>query len=340
MGPDVTEELLRRYLSGECSAAEEARVNAWYQSLEMEGDAGGILDLIDDEDAESRIFSRVRDRIEGYPQPAVLPGERMVKTNPLTLMLKYAAVAAFFIVVAVGIYEHYATIPGDRAEESTIAVVSNTEQSIKRVKLPDGSVLWLYPNSAVEFPQAFSEDSRSLTLRGEAFFVVSRDASRPFSINTSRVITTVLGTSFNIKAYDDEPSIEVEVMTGKVSVGLTDAAEGPVMLTSHQKATYTKGNSRVEKTGEAEEVQNDLAIWQPIDMTFDNATVGTVLQTLNEKFRVRIHVNNSNLMNCQIRADFNEQNLPDILEMLSKSVNATCTYEGNIFYLDGEGCTN
>src|SRR5690606_10649147 len=99
------------------------------------------------------------------------------------------------------------------------------------------------------------------------------------------------------------------------------------------------GNTVVEKKEAARETENQLAMWQPADMSFDNASVGSVLQTLNEKFRVRIKVTNSNILNCMIRADFNDQNLPDILEMLSKSINATYKYEGTVFYLEGEGCS-
>lgn len=339
MGEDLTEELLRRYLTGECTPDEEARVNAWYQSLDGKSDVSGILDLIDDEDAESRIFAKIRAQIgeaTQHEEAAIIPIAAPRRHRGL---LRYAAVILFLLTAGAGAF--YVANRGFSPAErySPIALVSNTENHIRRVNLPDGSLLWLYPNSAVEFPRAFDEKSRHLTLRGEAFFVVARDESRPFTINSSGVITTVLGTSFSIKAYEHEPSIEVEVMTGKVRVGLSDNAAQPVTLTSLQKATYLKGNTIVEKKEEAKEIENQLAIWQPVDMSFDNTSVGNVLQALNEKFRVRIKVINSNILKCMIRADFTDQNLPDILEMLSKSINATYKYEGTVFYLEGEGCS-
>lgn len=91
---------------------------------------------------------------------------------------------------------------------------------------------------------------------------------------------------------------------------------------------------------ESPETENELAIWKPTNLFFENASVGTVLQALNERFKVRIHVSSGSILDCMIRADFNDQNLPDILELLSKSINATYRYEDNVFYLDGEGCTN
>lgn len=338
MGKDVTEELLRRYLAGECSPEEEELVNSWYQGLDGKSDVSGIIDLIDDEGTESRIFDNVKLQIEGFPQHETGRPVHRAEAWPTRSILKYAAVILFVLTAGAGIFY----VSEQRAileEPGGISRIANAESVIRRVALPDGSLLWLYPASEVEFPQTFDSDSRKLTLRGEAFFVVARDESRPFTINTAGVITTVLGTSFSIKAYDHEPSIEVEVMTGKVSVGLSDNVAQPVLLTPHQRATYLKGNTIVEKKEEAEVVETQLAIWQPVDMKFDNASVGSVLQTLNEKFKVRIHVTDSDILNCMIRADFNEQNLPDILEMLSKSINATYKYEGSIFYLEGEGCS-
>lgn len=339
MGKDVTEELLRRYLAGECTAEEEGRVNAWYQALDGKSDVSGILDVIHDEGTESRIFEKVISKIEDCPQSEGIVNVRMARARPARNLLRFAAAVLLLATAGLGTFYLADQNPIGK-EQSTVSLVANSKNTIRRVSLPDGSMVWLYPNSTVEFPRTFDDKSRTLTLRGEAFFVVARDESRPFSINTSGVITKVLGTSFSIKAYEHEPSIEVEVMTGKVSVGLSDNARQPVLLTSHQKATYLKGNSSVEKKEEAEEKESTLAIWQPVDMSFDNASVGSVLQALNEKFKVRIHVTNSHILNCMIRADFNGQNLPDILEMLSKSINASYKYEESIFYLNGEGCSN
>lgn len=336
MEHDITEELLRRYLAGECTPEEQERVNAWYQSLEDESDVTGILDLIHDEGVEDRILGRIRSRIS----PQEHEGQtKVVPARSRLYWMRYAAVFLILVLAGAGLF--YLS-PSDRTASAAdeFSLVKNSDLTIRRINLPDGSLIWLYPNSTVEFPADFGNGIRKVSLKGEAFFVVARDEQHPFSISTSDVVTTVLGTSFNIKAYEHESSIEVEVMSGKVRVGLNDHKGQEVLLTSNEKATYKKGNASVEKEEEHSETVNDLAIWKPVDLSFENASVGTVLQALNERFKVRIHVSHGALVNCIIRADFNNQNLPDILEMLSKSINATYRYEGSIFYLDGEGCTN
>lgn len=332
MERDITEDLLRRYLAGECSLEEQKRVNAWYESLGDGSDVTGILDVLHDEGDEDRILGNIKSRITSGP-------ERELPVRNKVHWFRYAAVLLVLMLAGAGAFYFSSSVRTQNTSDQE-NFIANSDLTIRRINLPDGSLIWLYPNSTVEFSRDFSNGMRRVTLNGEAFFVVARDEARPFSIRTSEVVTTVLGTSFNIKAYEHESSIEVEVMSGKVRVGLKDKAGEEVLLTSYQKATYRRGDAKVEMDEDQAKTANDLAIWKPINLSFENASVGSVLQALNERFKVRIHLTHGALANCMIRADFNDQNLPDILEMLSKSINATYRYEDSIFYLEGEGCAN
>jgi len=84
----------------------------------------------------------------------------------------------------------------------------------------------------------------------------------------------------------------------------------------------------------------ELSMWHATNVVFDNVPVKEVLVTLNKKFDAHIEVRNKNLLNCLIKADFTNQNLPDILELLSKSVEATYEFQNDTIYLTGEGCVN
>ena len=84
----------------------------------------------------------------------------------------------------------------------------------------------------------------------------------------------------------------------------------------------------------------ELAMWQVTSIEYDNVPVERVLRMLEKKFNITIQVKNTNLNNCLIRADFTNQNLADILEMLSRSIEATYELNDDIIYLDGAGCVN
>lgn len=91
---------------------------------------------------------------------------------------------------------------------------------VKKITLPDGSSIWMNAATLIKVPQRFiSFKTREIKLEhGEAFFQVKRDTLKPFQIKTGKYLTTVLGTSFNIRSYPGENGYQVGVVTGKVKV--------------------------------------------------------------------------------------------------------------------------
>src|SRR5690606_1488289 len=89
-----------------------------------------------------------------------------------------------------------------------------------RITLSDGSQVWLNESSTIRYPEHFEKDKREVLLSGEACFDVGPDKKRPFVVKTSKVTTRVLGTSFNVNAYQKEPQTKVTVETGRVAVSL------------------------------------------------------------------------------------------------------------------------
>lgn len=313
-------------------------VDEWYHMFENhESDP---LHEVDTDTMERDMYLKIRNSIEissDVPLEYKLP-----KKSNLTSYSVAAAIIAVLIIFGVGAYNEKLWSV-EIAPKKSFAMVSNTGSTIKRVDLSDGSIVWLKPHSSVEYPNTFDESERLLQLSGEAFFVVEKDPNRPFKIISGDVITKVLGTSFNIRAYEESTSVEVEVLTGKVSVSLADIEEKQelhrsVLLTPNQRVKYIKGENEFAKEEPAMNVKT-LAIWQTTNISFDNASVREVIKTLNDRFDVKIQAGNKNLLNCIIRADFTNQNLPDILELLSKSIDADYKLEGNTFILEGEGCS-
>jgi transmembrane sensor len=91
------------------------------------------------------------------------------------------------------------------------------ERQKATITLMDGSLVHLNVNSKIRFPVVFASDLRKIELEGEAFFEVARDTLRPFRVYTGRIVTTALGTSFNVNAYDHN-RVNVGLSTGAVMV--------------------------------------------------------------------------------------------------------------------------
>ncbi|MBT1711669.1 FecR domain-containing protein [Fulvivirgaceae bacterium PWU5] len=341
---DVTPELLQRYLQHECTPEEEVCVNAWYAALNDREVQELPLTPAQQDILERSMLRRIKQTLgEQEPIPFMLPQ----RTQSYSLFYRVAASIAI-LALAIGAYwltERVALNPGQGqvSNAAETRYVVNTSKTILRQSLPDGSVVWLQPGSEINYPAAFSTTGRTLQLKGEAFFSIARDPSKPFFITSGNVVTRVLGTSFNIRAYDNAPSIEVSVMTGKVSVNIQDSINttpvdaSSVSLVAQQRARYVKAQHRLEKQ-EGQDLP-ELDIWKSTTFIFDNEPLRNVLPLLNEKFSVRIEAENKALMNCLLRADLSNLNLPDILEMLSLSVDATYELEGNTIRLRGQGCS-
>jgi len=336
----ITPDVLERYMTGKCTPEERAMVDLWFKQFENDLEDPRLEDPQQRSDLDSKMLVAIKNKIS--ENALAVSKEKTFTIKPLRRSL-YRIVSGVAAALMLGLLTYYLTLPED-APANLVKVKTeflNTSDGIERHELADGTMIWLRPNSRIEFPAEFPADRRELKLVGEAFFDVARDENRPFIITTGNVTTKVLGTSFNIKAYNEASSIEVSVLTGKVSVNIvqpetTSQYSSSVLLTPNQRVTYSKVKNTLEK--EEADALPELSIWQATDVVFDNVPVRDVVAILNKKFGVRIQTSNKNLLNCLIRADFTNQNLPDILELLSKSVEATYELKNDTIYLSGVGC--
>lgn len=106
--------------------------------------------------------------------------------------------------------------------ESNAATLYNTMQTPRgrqfQLTLPDGTRVWLNAMSSIRFPVAFPGNSREVTITGEAYLEVKKDAAKPFIVHSHGISTEVLGTQFNVNAYDDEENVRITLIEGKVVV--------------------------------------------------------------------------------------------------------------------------
>ncbi len=200
-------------------------------------------------------------------------------------------------------------------ETSTSMLVYETRAGQKStITLSDGSVVRLNSGSRLTYPKVFSGNSREVSLEGEAFFEVIRNERKPFIISTSGVVTEVLGTSFNIRAFPEE-DVQVTVATGKVRVA---AEEGSgVLLTPSEQAVFDTRLGTLEK--KAVELDRYLA-WKEGRLRFDDARLSDVITALERWYGTTITLQNKAMGNCLIAAQFQNKNLAEVLKVIQLSM--------------------
>ncbi len=314
MEKEILQNLIQKYLKDECSPEEIAIVHKWYNSFEQEPDPMAGLSLSQQQQLKQRLLSRIRSNTNYLDNN--VQREETKKIIPASLIYYVTGIAAILILV-IGTFFYQKQSPS-RGSVSEDIVVINMTRSIQKQTLEDGSVVWLNPESRIKYPKRFSARQRTVQMDGEAFFEVSHAPERPFVIYSGGVITRVVGTSFRIRSFKNIPT-EVSVVTGKVSVSLPKLSNSQVMLLPNQKVTYVRNVNLLKK--DAEKKTSDMRIWQKTSLSFDNDPIVKVIGALNEKFGVNIKENDEKLLAYTLKADFTDQSLPSILEMLEKSLN-------------------
>lgn len=110
-----------------------------------------------------------------------------------------------------------------------------------RTILPDGSTVWLNAGSRIRYEPGFNGPQREVTLQGEAFFDVVQQPSRPFIVHAGDLNIKVLGTAFNVKSYDEDPTVETTLIRGLVQISRPgDNKQAPIYLHPHQKMVLTR----------------------------------------------------------------------------------------------------
>lgn len=312
----ISRKLIDRYLKGQCTAIEKEQVEQWYDSFEPETDPVTFLSTAQRLELKNKMLERIKTNI--------LKAGHSNQVIPFSRKWKYglsAAAAIVLLVLGTALWNKKISkleILPEQASAPKEILIKNLTKSIKRQQLPDGSTIWLSPLSSVTYPSAFKSSTREVKLRGEAFFEVTKDEKHPFIIYSGDIITKVWGTSFRISAFENKAA-EVSVLTGRVSVKISNQDKSEVMLLHNQKAIYIRSQSLLKK--EEEKKASIVRIWKKTSMSFDNAPLSSVMAALNAEFNVHITTHDQQLQDYLLKADFTDQSLPDILEMMGKSLN-------------------
>ncbi|MFD1140512.1 FecR family protein [Larkinella insperata] len=338
----ISPHLLDKYLRNECTDQEKELVEAWYASL------SGNPDYLDSlpESAQDHL----QDETFRHIQRGIWADEKPLRR---TLPWGWITGLAASVALVIGLYfaSRYATDSNrSLTEPAPVAVqqpksnpadlVHFVNQKPRLVKhlLPDNSTVWMHSGAAITYPKQFDKAKRLVTFSGEGFFEVKKNPAQPFLIQSGEMQIKVLGTSFNVKAPESHTVFKISVVTGRVQVSAPDPQqkEQQVILKPQQQATFETASRRL--TYSPTPVQNKKQIYEPVTVVFENAPLDQVVRQLEKRFDIRIRFTNPKLATCLVNADFEEQPLPFIMEMLCTALEATYTLSGKVVTLDGLPC--
>ena len=180
-----------------------------------------------------------------------------------------------------------------------------------QLSLPDGSRVWLNSGSSIRFPTAFIGKERIIELKGEAFFDIRENKKMPFIVKTNMSMDIrVLGTQFNVMAYDDEKSINTTLLEGSVQL-LKES--GTAFLEPGQSAILNKGSGKIKV--EAADVDEAVA-WKNGYFIFSNENIESIMRKVSRWYNVEVDYQ-GNLSNKDFVGTISrDKNISEILKML------------------------
>ncbi|MEO5997857.1 MAG: FecR family protein [Chitinophagaceae bacterium] len=195
-------------------------------------------------------------------------------------------------------------------------IVSTPRGGKYQIVLSDGSKVWLNAASSLKYPTSFQDKIRNVTLTGEGYFEVAKNASRPFQVTVNDMTVEVLGTHFNINAYSDEHSVATTLLEGSVKVTNEVSGNGApqsVLLKPGEQADLEKdGNLKIY---DHENIQQVIA-WKENKFVFNNDAIPTIMRQVSRWYDVDVDFKAS-ITTQRLTGKFSRNvNLGQLMEML------------------------
>lgn len=292
--------ILYRFFEGKASYEEEEEVCNWAEASEK-----NMQEYI----KERKYFDLLLIQNKKNSTPYSSSGKMFQLNN----LIKYAAAIALFVMCGLQVYR----ITKPEAEQEINMITVPTGQRVNLL-LSDGTSVWLNSGSKMKYPASFTKgkSKRKVTLDGEGYFEVAKDIKRPFIVQTDKYDIQVLGTKFNVEAYNDTPSFSAALMEGSIQISDKSEPSNIILLQPQQKANRINGQLVVEK------IQNyDIYRWKDGLLCFEHITFNNLMKAFEKTYDIQIINKNKNLDNYICSGKFRiSDGIDFILQVLQRDV--------------------
>jgi ferric-dicitrate binding protein FerR (iron transport regulator) len=180
------------------------------------------------------------------------------------------------------------------------------------ISLADGTKVILNAGSSLSYEEHRFKEVREVFLEGEAFFEVTHDPDRPFTVNADGVNTTALGTSFNIMAYKEEKQ-QISLHTGKVSIEVPNTEIEKIFLSPREAIKISPDRRVVSKAKFDEET---ILAWTKKTIVFEDTSLAEAIRTLENWYGVKFNFQNRPKSGMHLSGRFHNETLENVMEGL------------------------
>jgi ferric-dicitrate binding protein FerR (iron transport regulator) len=314
MEKDITEEIIDRYLKGQCSAEEEQLVESYLSSFQK---AGNIWDPEIHGDRRS-VGDNIYAKIE---VEAGLSRGGSLKDNTSKSVLRIAASIAILVTSSIVIWQS--------ANRDTINYIIHKtgNAQVEAVNLADGTTVRLNANSTIRYPDKFRGRERIVELDGEAYFEVDHKPKNRFIVRTSSAEVHVPGTKFNLEAYKVDPVLKASLL------------EGSIELIRKKDITILKPGQEylLDKISEKASISGfdptNVTAWMNHELAFKETSLPIALRRIEHYYGVSIIIENNEVLQRKITGSFKNNSIEELTSKLDTLFTADIKYHENIIII-------
>jgi len=333
----IDPKLLMRFLLGEANPNEQRMVEEWLQLSEANqtlldqyeaiwAETGKLTPSPVAVDTKSA-WEKISEKVDQYEKEKIAP-----KTIPLKSRFVWISGIAASIVILFGIYQLILK-PSYQTQNVYIASI----QEIVKDSLPDGSKITLNANSKITYPKQFAKNERRVKLTGEAYFEVEHNKENPFIIEAGDAFIQVLGTSFNVKAYENN-ELEVIVTEGLVKIYVVDPETNDTSAILLKKGEKGKIAAKETKPVYVAEQMPDAIFWMNYTLLFNDTDLKKVFSLLKNYYHIEINVSDERIYDCRLTTTFTNNSIEEIIEVITATFEFEYKKENNTYTITGNGC--
>lgn len=251
--------LIEKFEKGKTTEKENEAIETFFVNMQKKG--VDLQDVKKDLGLKNRIYDNISRQIKFKPK-------KKINRTIVAITTAAACVVLYFSIATI--------LSPSASDKKDWIALENFEQNPKQFFLPDSSSIWLSENSTLEYSKDFNTNNRATQLKGQAFFDITKNPNKPFSIKTGSLTTEVLGTSFNIKENDS--LVEVSVSTGLVNINVGNQN---LQLTPNQKVSYTSISQKLVKSNTNAQLQQ---LWFKGEVVLDQVKLTDLTVILEELY--------------------------------------------------------
>jgi transmembrane sensor len=318
--------LLRDFVAGQISDDDKHQLIEWLQSVE----GRACLDRY-----MSDAWMRAESSMDAKTQLRMLKNlkERINKTNKPSHKLairwmSYAAAAAILIIGTFTVTSHLMEQKVLPKSDATCQINVDKGHRANMV-LPDGTQVFLNSDSHISYQRSYGDSERRVKLSGEAYFDVAKDKEHKFIVNANGVNVEALGTAFDVNAYPENKNVITTLFRGKVRVS-TD--QGSVVLNPNEDVAVNTSTNQF--THHYLSGLLEASLWRQGQLAINHKTLAEIADIINRTYNMNVIIRNQKIRNYRFTGVIRDNNLNNLLDMLTITSHTTYTIKNNTITFD------